>query len=130
VGGEAVHVLFRADARDAAVGVQAARQRQLQQNAVHFVFGVESCNNVFQFLLRYRGGQTQGTGVYPHFQRRLFLVAHIDLRGRVISGQDHRKAGSASGAGQKGCDFFLERCAGFGGSGLSVQYQHEGSGIC
>ena len=86
-----VHVLFGINQRQYARLIQPLRQRKLHQNPVYALIRVERDNRAFQLLLRAALRQAQDGRANPRAQAGVFLVAHINLAGRVIARHDHRE---------------------------------------
>ena len=90
---EAVDVLARVDQLDHPLGVDLLRQRQLHQDAVHRGIGVERAHAVEH--LRLAGGRGKVERERPHARRlgHPALVAHVDLRRRVLADEDDGEPG-------------------------------------
>ena len=80
---------------------------------------------MLQIALSGVGGQTVGDGPDTRLGAGPFLVAHVNLRGRIIAHQQHGQAGRAPGFGRQGRDFLFEGRAQSRGRSLTVQKQHR-----
>ena len=91
---EAIHILARIDAAQHLLRTLRKRlwQRQLHENAVHFLICVELVDTGKQFLPRSLSGQRDMMGSYSQLRAGLLLVADIDLRGRIVAHDDNGKA--------------------------------------
>lgn len=107
-GMEAVHVLGGIDQVQAFLAVQALGQGQLQEDAVNGRIGVQVENGLFQFGLGDVGGQADAPRDDARLGAAPFLVADIDLGGRVLAHQDDGQARSAAVAGGQGRDLLRE----------------------
>jgi hypothetical protein len=88
---KAVDVLGGIDRVDHLVGVNVARQRQLHEDAVHLRRGVELFHQRQQVGLGGVGVELVLVGIHPRLDRHPALGADIDLAGRVLAHQHHRK---------------------------------------
>ena len=106
---EAVHILVGIYGQKTFVRIKALWQGQLQENAVHFGIVVETFYERQKLFLTCGGRKAVGDGAYACLIAGSFLVAHIDLGGRVLSHQYHCKARGThaplNGRGYLGCDF-------------------------
>ena len=96
-GVKAVHVLVRIDRFDHAHGGEVRGKRELHENPVHLVVGVE-------FLDRLEKRRFVRVGGQSHFKRgdsrsiaRTDLVSHVDAARRVVAHDDDRKARRVKG---------------------------------
>ena len=90
---EPVHVLSRCDGVNDRFGGNVLRQRQLNQDAVHFTITVELRNQPEQ--VPFRDGRRQ-LMLYRSDARlvaRFRLVAYVNLRSRVFADQNHGQTG-------------------------------------
>ncbi len=122
---QAVHVLARIDAARGPLGVQAAGQGQLDQDAVHLRILVELRDQGLQVMLGGPGRDPVLQGADPGPGAGLDLAAHVDVAGRVVAHQHHRQAGRAQALGGA----VRHHRRGFGqhvvGMGLPVQNQYH-----
>ena len=91
---ETVDVFLRGDAPKHALGVDMARQRQLDQDAVDLLSAVELLDHGHQFRRRGLCGQAQGLGVRPDAVAGADLVSDVDLGSRILADQNGGKAGA------------------------------------
>ena len=89
---EAVHVLGRAHVLEDLAFREASRQRELDQEAVHRVVGVERLDGGDHLrrarVVRERLDPAREAGT----ERVPLLAAHVDVRSRVLAHQQHRQA--------------------------------------
>ena len=112
LGVETVHVLCRIDCIDHALRVDMLRQRQLHQNAVDAVVGIEPGDQRQELGFADRRRQSFLKARNAGGGRRLALVADIDLARRVLADQHGAKPG---------CDARLGFQLGSGGRDIGNQ---------
>src|SRR5581483_11003040 len=120
---ESVHVLQRVDGADHALLVDAARQRQLHEQRVDRLVGVQLRDLVEQVVLRDRVRQPQVGRTKTGRLGRLVLAADVDVRRRVVADENGRKADTAEDAhllGHLRADAFRQRTAGHRRGGHSA----------
>ena len=88
---ESVHVFFFVDGGNDAVFVDVIRQRQLHQDAVHALIGIQVGNQRQQLLLGNAGRPQDGGILDSHDLAGLTLAPHIGLAGRVLPYQNHHQ---------------------------------------
>jgi hypothetical protein len=121
VGVETVDVLVRTDALDHRLGIDVRRQRQLHQDAVDAVVGVEAVDQRQQFVLGRRGRQVVRHADHAGAFAGAFLVAHVDGRGGIVADQNHRQAGTAFALDFTLCDLVVNHCEDGVGHRLAVK---------
>ena len=115
-GGEAVDVLGRVDQPDELVLVEVVGQRQLEQDAVHAVVGVQVADQLGELLRRHVAAGLVVERLDAHLGGVLALHAHVDGGGRVVADQDRREARLAVHR----IDLALHLLADLGGDRLAV----------
>ena len=90
---EAVHVLGGVDGAQHLGGIDAVRQRQLHQDAMHRRVAVQAVHQRQQLRLARVGGQVVLEGGHAGGLRLAVLVADIDGARRVLADQHHSQAG-------------------------------------
>lgn len=93
---EPVDVLSRVQGLDDAMFVDSRRQWKLNQDPVNRRVVVQAPDDLQQFVLGSRLRQALYAGFHAGLARHLFLVAHVDLRGRVLPDQHDRQSGRDS----------------------------------
>jgi hypothetical protein len=89
---EAVDVLHRGHRVDDALLVDAVGERELDEQAVDRVVGVQLLDEREQLGLGRRLRQPHVAGLDAHLLRRPVLAADVDVRGRVVADEDGREA--------------------------------------
>ena len=89
---QTIDILCRIDGVDDGLCVQALRQRQLHQNAMHARIGIELCDQRQQIGLRRVRSELVLERRHARGFGLLRLVAHVDFGGRVIAHQHNREA--------------------------------------
>ena len=84
-GGQPVDVLPRVDRGDHRVLVDLLGERQLDQDPVHLVVGVQLADQGEQLVLADRGLQLVVDRAHPHLLGLAALVGDVDLRGGVVA---------------------------------------------
>ena len=100
---EGVDILARVDMLNHELFVQMLRQRGLHENAVDFFIRIQLFDQCEQLFLRRFRGQNVLFGIDTRFRARLFLVVHIDLRGRIVSDEYDGHAGLHAARLERGC---------------------------
>ncbi len=108
VGMEAVDILHRIDPLDDRGLLDLWRQRQLHQDAVDLRVAVEVIDEGEQRDLRGRGGQIVRDGADADLLAGAALVAHVNLRGRVMADLDHGEGGPPPAARQRSLDLVAD----------------------
>ena len=90
---KAVHILHGVDGEHHAIGLDLLGQRQLHENAVDLLVGVELRDQLEQRILRGRARQAVLDGVHARLLGLARLVAHVNLARRVIAHEHDRKPG-------------------------------------
>ena len=115
-----VDVLGRIDRRDDGERVEMRRQRQLHEDAVDRVVGVQLGDELHQLVLGRRLGQDMLEADHADLARRLALAAHVDAARRVVADEHDGEAGGwptcSARRGDRGGDPLAEA----GGIGLAV----------
>ena len=93
---KAVDILVRVDGGDDQLFIDMAGKRKLDQDSIDRIIGVQLLDERNELVLRGLGGQLVLEALHPRFARRLGFGAHISGRRRMLSDQDHGKAGSAT----------------------------------
>ena len=88
---EPVGILGRIDRIDHRLLVDLIREGQLHQNAVNRVVAVEPLDQRQKLFLRGRVGQHMLEALHPGLERRLVLIADIDLARRIGADQHDRQ---------------------------------------
>ena len=88
---EAVDVLDRVDGADHAPLVDLAGQRQLHEDAVDRVVGVQLRDELEQLRLARLLRQAQVACLDPDLERRLVLAPDVDVRGRIVADEHGRE---------------------------------------
>ena len=91
-GVETVDILGGIDTIENGRTVDGLGQRQLHENAVDLVIGVEPIDEGFELALRSGGGEHVGLGPHPELRRGLGLGSDIDLGCRIIADEHHIQA--------------------------------------
>ena len=94
-GGEPVDVLRGVDQRDELVLVELVRQRQLEQDAVHALVGVQRADQLGQLVRGHVAAGLVVEGLDAHLGGVLALHAHVDGRGGIVADEDRREPGLA-----------------------------------
>ena len=115
-GGEAVDILGRVDQPDELVLVEVVGQRELEQDAVHAVVGVQVADQLGELLRRHVAAGLVVERLDAHLGGVLALHAHVDGGGRVVADQDRREARLAVHR----IDLALHLLAHLGGDRLAV----------
>ncbi len=90
---QAVDVLVRIDGGDDGRLLQGRWDRELHQDAVHRLVGVQLADKVQEVLLRNVCRQVMADGVHAHLFALLALALHIDAAGGILADQHHRQPG-------------------------------------
>ena len=90
--GEPVDVLLRRDQVDDRVGVEAARERQLDEDAVDVGIGGQLGDRGLDLALRRRRRQVDVARPHPDLGRLALLAAHVALARRVVADEHRRQA--------------------------------------
>ena len=117
---EAVDILVGVDRRDDPLLVDMVGQRQLDEDAVDRIVGVELVDQIDQLLLADRRIAAIFEALHPRLDRRLVLRSDIDLARRVLADEDDRKARRAPGGGAERRDQFPDSGAQIGRECLAV----------
>ena len=91
-GGQAVDVLRRVDQRDELVLVELVGQRQLQQDAVHAVVGVQLAEQLGELVRGDVAARLVVEGLDADLGRVLPLHAHVDGRRGIVADEHRRQA--------------------------------------
>src|SRR5690606_27594696 len=91
--GKAVDVLLRGNRLDDGAGVDVARQRQLDENAVDRAVGVELVDQLDQLGLRGLSWQRVLDGLEAAFLCLLGLRGDVDLASRILANDDDGQTG-------------------------------------
>ena len=87
-----IDILARIDRFDDAGGVDLARERQLHEDAVDLVIGVEALDEREKLRQARGGGELVLEGAHARFDRLARLVGHIDAARRIVADEHDRKA--------------------------------------
>ena len=114
--GETVDVLLGGISAQHRLGVEAAGQRQLAQDAVHARVGGQRADGVFDLGLAGVAGQLDVARLHAGLGGLLLLAAHVDLARLVVAdqhgGQAHRRrAGGLDLGAQLGDDLVAQPAA-------------------
>ena len=93
-GVKTVHVFFRGDRLDHADRSEVRRKRELHENPVHLVVGVELFDRCKERRLVRVGGERYFKGIDPRALAGADLVSHVDAARRIVTHDDDRKAGA------------------------------------
>ena len=96
LGGEAVDVLRRVDRGDHLVLVDLLGQRQLDEDPVDLVVGVQLGDQREQLVLRRLGVELVVDRAHPDLLGGAGACCDVDLRGRVVADQHGREPGRAA----------------------------------
>ena len=124
---EAIDVLGRIDRLDDVAFVDVIGQRHLHQDAVDRVVGVHLLDQRQQLGLRGGVGQVVADRDDAAFLAGEALVAHVDLRGRIVAHQDDGQARAAQSPGDQAVAGRAHFAAEFLRNGLAVD--DSGAGI-
>ena len=100
---EPVHVLRRRDRRDHRLLVERSGQRQLDEQAVHLVVGVQLRDEPEQLLLRRRGREAHVARLDARVSGSAVLAADVDVGGGVVA-DEHRREPDAPDLSHLGGD--------------------------
>ena len=98
-GGQPVHVLVGIDRRDHRVLVDLLGQRDLDEDPVDLVVGVQLADQAEELVLRGRGIEAVVDGAHPDLLGALSLVGDVHLGGGVVADQHGGEARHAAGMG-------------------------------
>jgi hypothetical protein len=88
---EPIHVLIRVDRKQDFPGIDLARQRKLDQDAVDVLALVQLVHEAEQVIFRRLRRELILERRYPQALTGLVLVPHIDLRCRIFTNEDYGK---------------------------------------
>ena len=118
---EAVDVLVGIDAVEHPLLMDLPGERELDQDAVHRVVGVELVEQGQELRLGGLGGEPEGAAQHADLGAPLDLAAHVDLRGGVLAhqhGDELRRPGAGLDHGAGARRGFR---ADLGGGSLSIE---------
>ena len=117
---KAIDILVRIDRHDHGFFVQTLGQRQLYQDSVNGLIGVQPFDQRDQVGLRDIGRQPVFETFHVGGDGRLVLGRNIDLAGGVFTDQHHGQTGCATDLLEKGGNRVLDTVAKTGGKRLAV----------
>ena len=87
--GQSVDILVGVDLLDRRISIETLGQRQLQQDVIDALIGIQGCNQGLDIGLAGRIRQAVVHGDHANLLGLAHLVAHIDLARRVFPHKDH-----------------------------------------
>ncbi len=126
LGMQTVGVLRGCQRRDDLVLVQPLGQRQLDQHAVDRAIGVEPAHQVEQLALTEPGGVDEVLRGDADAVGRALLVAHVDLRGGIVTDQHDGQRGRDAAGRLEALDAGAHVAEHLLGHRLAVEDQREG----
>jgi hypothetical protein len=91
-GVKSIDVFVGRDREEDLLRINVSRERELHQDAVDFVAGVQKLDLREEFLRGDRVRGSDGLAVNTQLGGGSGFIPHIDLRGRIVSDQDYREA--------------------------------------